>query len=259
MDGSLPDAAGSLLTAHHRPVPLLLANVWDASSARAVEATGFEFLATSSHAVADVLGERDDDSADPDVVFGWITRIVRAVSCPVTADLEAGYGLPPAELVDRMLRTGVVGCNLEDTDHHGDGPLVDADQQASFLEAVRAAADAAGVHLVINARVDTFARRVGSDAQQLEEAIARGRRYLAAGADCIYPIGLSERAAIAELVAAVPGPVNVLARPGGLPVEELTAIGVHRISLASGLQRVATERLRQAAAGFLAGRSLDQL
>jgi|SRR5665213_450017 len=255
--GELAKAARLLLEAHHRDAPLLLANVWDVTSARIIEAAGFEFIATSSHAIADVLGETDGDSSNPRLVFDWTARIARAVSCPVTADLEAGYGLVPADLVARILAAGVVGCNLEDTDHHGEYTLVDPKRQATFLSEARAAADAAGVHIVINARVDTFIRHVGSEDQQLEGTIDRGRRYFAAGADCIYPTGSLNPAQIAELVKALPGPVNILARRGGLQIDELAALGVRRISPASRLHRLTTERLRHAANGLVAGRSLD--
>lgn len=255
----LAEAARSLLEAHHRDAPLLLANVWDATSARIVEATGFHFAATSSHAIADVLGEDDRDCSDPDLIFDWIGRIARAVSCPVTADLEAGYGLAPTELIRRMLAAGVVGCNLEDTDHHGDDALVNADRQALYLGAVRAAADATGVHIVINARVDSFIRRVGDEDQQMADAIRRAVLYLDAGVDCIYPFGVSDPTRIAELVGTTSGPLNIFARRGGPEVEELAALGVHRISVASALHRLTTERLREAATRLMAGHRLDEL
>lgn len=241
----LASAADALLGAHHAASPLVLPNVWDAATARIVEAAGFPFVATSSHAIAGVLGGRDDDSADPDVVFSFLARIARSVSVPVTADVERGYRLAPAELVDRLLEAGIVGCNLEDTDHHGDGVLVDAVVQASFLAEVRAAAHAAGVHLVINARVDTVIREVGDQPAQLAEAIRRGRRYLSAGADCIYPIGLADPDAIRELTAALPGPINILARAGGASVSELADLGVRRISFGGGLHRLVLDRFRE--------------
>jgi 2-methylisocitrate lyase-like PEP mutase family enzyme len=258
VDG-LAEAAGSLLAAHHRDEPLILPNVWDAASARVVEAAGFEFVATSSHAVADVLGEGDGDSMDPVVVFDWTGRIARSVSCPVTADLEAGYGMAAPELVAAMLSAGLVGCNLEDSDHHGDGLLIDADRQASFLAGVRTAADASGVHIVLNARVDTFLRPIGEEEQRLAEAVRRGRLYLEAGADCVYPIGLSAPAQISALVEALPGPVNILFRRGGPPLALLAELGVHRVSLASSLHRLATERLRVALDALLGGHGPDQL
>jgi 2-methylisocitrate lyase-like PEP mutase family enzyme len=244
----LAATADALLAAHHGPEPLVLPNAWDVASARAIEEAGFPVVATSSHAIADVLGERDDDSAEADVVFPILARIAAGVSVPVTADLEAGHGLEPKELVERMLAAGIVGCNLEDSDHRGDAALVDAERHAAFLGEVRAAADRAGVHLVINARVDTFIRAVGDERAQLEEAVRRGNLYLEAGADCVYPITLGERAAIEEIVARLPGPVNILARPNGLPIPELAALGVRRISFGSGLHRVAMDALRSALA-----------
>jgi 2-methylisocitrate lyase-like PEP mutase family enzyme len=242
----LTSRAQALLEAHRGLEPLVLPNIWDVASARIVEEAGFPVIATSSRAIAGVLGMGDDDSSDPDVIFDFVARIANSVSHPVTADLEAGYGLAPEELVDRLLSAGVVGCNLEDTDHHGSDVLVDGDRQAAFLADVRAAADARGVHIVINARVDSFIRHVGDEQKQLEEAIRRGRLYLEAGADCIYPIALGDRERIERLTVALPGPVNVLARRGGLSIGELATLGVRRISFASGLFQLASDQLRAA-------------
>jgi 2-methylisocitrate lyase-like PEP mutase family enzyme len=243
-------AAAAFLAAHQAGPPLILPNVWDVASARVVEEAGFPFLATSSHAIAAVLGGRDDDSAEPAVVFPFLARIAASVRAPVTADLERGYRLPPSELVERVLTAGLIGCNLEDTDHHGEAALVDLEEQCAFLTEVRVAADSAGVHLVVNARVDTVIRRVGDERSQLDEAIRRGRRYLDAGADCVYPIGLSDPDAIRELVTAMPGPVNILARPGGPPVAQLADLGVRRISFGGGLHRRLLDHLRELVAGI---------
>jgi 2-methylisocitrate lyase-like PEP mutase family enzyme len=255
----LASRAEALLTAHEAAGPLVLPNAWDAASARAVEAAGF-FVATSSNAIAAVIGERDDDSSQPDVIFDWIGRIARAVSVPVTADLQAGYGLPADELVDRLLAAGAVGCNLEDTDHHGGGgPLVDMDRQARYLAAVRAAADARGVHLVINARVDTFVRKVGDEAAQLAQALRRGDRYFEAGADCVYPIMAADPAAIRRLVAELPGPININARRGALTVAQLTELGVRRISFAAGLHQLAMAHVQTDLTKIGGGASLADL
>jgi 2-methylisocitrate lyase-like PEP mutase family enzyme len=253
---ALAAAADALLAAHHGPVPLVLPNAWDAASARIVEAAGFPAVATSSHAVADVLGGADDDTGDPDVIFPFLARIVGAVRIPVTGDVERGYRLSPTALVDRLLAAGLVGCNLEDSDHHGGGVLVDADRQAAFLAEVRAAADAAGVHLVVNARIDTFLRKTGGDDAQLEEAIRRGSLYLAAGADCVYPIALVDPARIRTLTRAIPGPVNVIARAGGPRLDELAELGVRRISFGGGLHRLVLDHLRLTVAGIATGSGL---
>jgi len=251
--------AHALLAAHHAPLPLVLANAWDVVSAKAVEAAGFHFVATSSRAIGDLLGEPDNDSSDPDLIFNFLGRIAGAVHTPVSADLQAGLRLPPGELVDRLLRAGVVGCNLEDTDHHGPGVLVEVERQAAYLAAVRAAAETHGVHVVINARIDTFVRKVGDEGEQLAEAIRRGRLYFDAGVDCVYPIALADPATIARLVDELPGPINIIARRGGMSVAELADLGVHRISLGAGLHQLATAQLKQTLARLAAGESFTEV
>ncbi|HUY06953.1 MAG TPA: isocitrate lyase/phosphoenolpyruvate mutase family protein [Acidimicrobiales bacterium] len=246
LKATLVEKARLLLDAHHGPNPLVLPNIWDVASARIVAEEGFPIIATSSKAIAGVLGTRDDDSSNPDVIFDFVARIARSVSCPVTADLEAGYGLAPTEFVERLLDAGIVGCNLEDSDHHGGDVLVDSTVQAIFLADVRKAATKLGVHIVINARIDSFIRRVGDEQHQLEEAIRRGLLYLEAGADCVYPIALVDRIRIAQLTTALPGPVNITARRGGLSFFELGALGVRRISFASGIFQLENDHLRVA-------------
>ena len=256
---TLAAQAAAFGAAHHGDAPLVLANAWDVISAKAVEAAGFEFVATSSRAIGDMLGEPDNDSSDPDLIFDVLRRIAAGVAVPVSADLQAGLGLKPAELVDRMLAAGLVGCNLEDTDHHGSGVLVDADRQAGYLSDVRAAAEARGVGIVINARVDTFVRKFGDDAQQLAEALRRGRLYLEAGADCVYPIALADTAAIARLASELAGPLNIIARRGGLTVPQLAALGVRRISMGGGIHQLAMADLGARLARIAAGDSLAEI
>lgn len=224
------------LEARRSGVPLVLPNAWDVVSARTVADAGFDAVATSSRAIAQMFGEGDDDSSDPDVVFDFLARIAAAVDVPVTADLQAGLGLEPAELVERMVDAGLCGCNLEDGDHHGTGPLVDPDRQAGYLSAVRAAADRLGVHTVVNARIDTFIRGVGgSDTERAADVVDRAQRYLAAGADCIYPMGHIDIDTARGLVESIDEPVNLMSRAGGPTIAELTSIGTTRISFGSGI------------------------
>src|SRR5262249_50389281 len=174
-DSSSPHKkATTLRTLHVAGEPLVLPNAWDAASARLVETAGFPVVATSSFATAEVLGYDDGESAPVADVLAAAARIARSVSLPVTVDFERGY---------RLAATGAVGVNLEDSDPHS-GEMVDAAEQANFLAAVRSAALSAGLDLVLNARTDSFQRRVGSPAEQLSDSIDRGQRYLAAGADC---------------------------------------------------------------------------
>jgi 2-methylisocitrate lyase-like PEP mutase family enzyme len=246
----LADAAERLRRLHHGGGPLVLPNAWDAASARAVVASGFPVVATTSAGLVNALGFDDHEQAPVDEVFAAVRRIADAVSdgVPVTADLEAGYRLAPAELVERLLAAGGVGLNLEDSDHHGPGPLVDAGQQADRIAAVVAAGRAAGVDVAVNARVDVHIRAVGEEGGRLAEALRRGRAYLAAGATCVYPIGVADEPTIAALVDGVGGPVNVLARPGAPSLARLAELGVARVSFGAGLMRSTQAHL----AGLLA-------
>jgi 2-methylisocitrate lyase-like PEP mutase family enzyme len=227
------EQAAALRSLHTGRRPLVLPNAWDVASARLVVNAGFPVVATSSGAVAATLGYEDNDSMPVDEAFGVIARITRSMSVPVTADVEAGYGLAPNDLVERLLDAGAVGCNLEDTDHHGGAGLVDADEYADRLRAVRHAASEAGVDIVLNARVDAL--RVEGDPRELfEEAVRRARLYRQAGADCVFPIRLADDELIGEFVGRVEGPVNVVAA-GAPPLARLAELGVARVSFAETL------------------------
>jgi len=231
--------AASLRALHVPGRPLVLPNVWDAATARLVVEAGFPVVATSSGAVAESLGYSDNEGAPVEEMFAAVRRITRVVDVPVTVDAECGYGLPATELVSRLLDAGAVGCNLEDTDHAGGGGLVPAAKQAERLAAVRAAA---GADLVVNARVDVFLG-VADQAAALDDGVARGREYLAAGADCVYPILLRSASVLESFVAAVGGPVNAALLPE-LPVSTLAGLGVARVSLGTGLWRQTQAALR---------------
>jgi len=235
--------AAALRALHAGPGLLVLPNAWDAASARAVAEAGFPAVATSSGAVARTLGYDDGEAMPVDEAFAAVARIARAVDVAVTADIEGGYGLPPAEVAERLLAAGTVGCNFEDTDHRGPDVLVPAEQQAERVAALRAAA---GEGLVINARVDTYARGI----DDFDETLRRARLYLDAGADCIYPIGLADEAAIARLVDELGAPVNVYVRPGAPSLARLAEIGVRRASFGSGLFRTAQVAFEEALAGL---------
>jgi 2-methylisocitrate lyase-like PEP mutase family enzyme len=229
----LAERADALRRLHTGPRPLVLPNAWDVASARLVVKAGFPVVATSSGAIAATLGYQDNDSMPVDEAFGVIARITRSMSVPVTADLEAGYGLSPNDLVERLLDAGAVGCNLEDTDHHGGAGLVDASENAERLRAVRQTATEAGVDVVLNARVDVL-RHEGDRRELFEEAVRRARLYLQAGADCVFPIRLADDELIGEFVRRVEGPVNVVGA-GGPSLARLAELGVARVSFAGFL------------------------
>ncbi|GAA0615389.1 isocitrate lyase/phosphoenolpyruvate mutase family protein [Kutzneria viridogrisea] len=230
----------------HRPGdPLLLPNAWDAATARLVAEAGFPVVATTSHSISQSLGFADGEQTPAVQMLAAVRRIARAVDLPVTADLESGYGLAADELVAGLLEAGVVGLNFEDTDH-GNGGLRDPAAQAVRIAGIREAAEAAGVPVVINARVDVFhdTTEDGPTREQFTDGVERAKRYRDAGADCVYPILLADRAMIGEFVTAVDCPVNVTLRAIAPPPAELAELGVARISLATGLMRAAQEAVR---------------
>jgi 2-methylisocitrate lyase-like PEP mutase family enzyme len=222
--------------------------VWDAASARLVAGAGFPALATSSAAVAACLGWADGEQTPAQEMFAAIGRIARVSDLPLTADIEAGYGLDPDQLVERLLAAGAVGCNLEDSEP-ATGRLIDAEEQADRLARVRAAATAAGVGLVLNARVDVFLGRVRGVEDPVEEAVRRGRRYVEAGADCVYPI-MAPLETMESLVRGVGAPVNAIAPPDAAAIAALAETDVARISLAGHLFRAAQDQLRTLVEGL---------
>ena len=236
-----------LLRSLHRPgAPLLLPNVWDVATARAVVAAGFPVVATGSVGVAEALGYADHE-APADEMFAAAARIANGVEVPVTVDAEAGYGMAPAELVAALQSAGAAGCNLEDTDHT-DESLRDPDRHAEWLGAVRQAASADGYGLVINARVDVFlgpflaGAGPGAQEELVADALRRAHAYLEAGVDCVYPITLWEADALRSFMAEVGGPVNIVRLPQAPSLAELTALGVARVSWGLLLYRGAMAR-----------------
>lgn len=206
--------------------PLILPGPWDVASATVFVDAGFPALATPSMAIAAMLGYPDGEGTPPAEMFAAIARITRAVEVPVSADVEAGYGLPPAELVERVLEAGVVGVNLEDSDPKTH-ELVEPHRQADYLAAVRAAA---GDDLFVNARIDSYLR--GSTSP--DAAIERGKQYAAAGADGVYPL-LAPPDQLRALADGIGLPVNSAARPDGPSPRELGRLGATRITFGGGL------------------------
>ena len=246
----LAGLAGRLRALHAGPAPLILPNAWDVASARAFAALQVPAIATTSAGVAESLGYEDGEAAPADAMLAAVARIAGAIGeLPLTADLEGGYGLAPNDLVARLLGAGAVGLNLEDTDHHGMG-LLQADDQAQRIADVKAAGRAAGVDIVLNARVDVFIREVGAPETRMDEALRRAQRYVEAGADCVYPIWLADEAEIATFVAGVAAPVNIYARDAAPSVGRLAELGVRRVTFGTGLfraaMRAATEAYRTA-------------
>jgi 2-methylisocitrate lyase-like PEP mutase family enzyme len=231
--------AATLRRLHLEPQILILPNAWDVASAKQLVAIpGCRALATTSAAVARSLGWEDGEQAPVEEMLVANERIAAAVDVPVTGDLEHGYG-DPVGTARHAWGIGLVGINFEDSTDDGHVPL---EEQVAMIRAIREAVP----ELVINARVDVFVRNIGG----IDEAVERGNAYLAAGADCVYPIACPVTA-VADLASRIDGPINVLVIPGMPEPHELQKLGVARMTWGSGLASAAyAEAVRVAAAAF---------
>jgi 2-methylisocitrate lyase-like PEP mutase family enzyme len=246
---------------HRGPPLLLMANAWDAITARLFEAEGFAAVATTSGGVSWAVGYADGEAAPWGEVVGQTARIARAVKVPVTADIEAGFGATPEALarsITDIIGAGAVGVNLEDGTP-SPTPIRPIDEAAARIRAAREAATAAGVPIVINARTDLYLKQIVDEAGRFDEAVGRGRAYLAAGADCFYPIGLRDPATMGRLVQALKAPININVRAGWPSVAELEALGVARVTTATQLTLVALTAAREVARAIKATGRFDAI
>ncbi len=260
--GEQAQRAEAFRARHHAKPTLLLPNAWDGASARILAAAGFDAIATTSAGVAWALGYADGEKAPWSEVIAATARIARAAKCAVTADVEGGYAATPealAEHITELLRTGIVGVNLEDGAPGNSARLYALEEATARLRAARAAATAFGVPIVINARVDLFLASRGRDLSRFDEAVTRARAYLAAGADCVYPIGLSNPEAITRFVQATAAPVNVMAYAGAPTMAELEQLGVARVSTASAIATATMDATMRIAKELRAGGRFDGL
>jgi 2-methylisocitrate lyase-like PEP mutase family enzyme len=223
---------------HRADEMLVLPNAWDALSARLFEEAGCQAIATTSAGVAWSLGYPDGEQVPWSEFLGATRRIARVLSVPLTVDIEAGFSATPAELADRIrevIDAGASGINLEDSRDHQTHTLLPLDGAVERVATVRAAAERAGVPIVINARTDFYLQPAGARAVALVDVIQRCRAYVSAGADCVYPIGLADIQLIRQLTGELRAPVNITGRPGAPTLPELRAAGVARVSTAVGL------------------------
>jgi len=214
----------------HRPGhPLLLPNPWDAGSARLFASLGFESLATTSSGFAATLG-RLDGSVTRDEALAHAAAIVAATPLPVSADLENGFASTSAGVADTAVgavEAGLAGFSIEDYSGDDAEPIYDIGLAAERVAAAAEAAHKGPAHVVLTARSENYLH----GREDLADTIARLQAYDEAGADVLYAPGLATAADIGAVVSAVGRPVNVLARPGVPPIQELAKLGVSRVSV----------------------------
>jgi 2-methylisocitrate lyase-like PEP mutase family enzyme len=242
------EKAERLRKLHSGPRILIFANAWDVISARMVEEAGFPAVASTSAGVAAVLGYPDGQRIPVNEMLEFVGRMARAVSVPLTADLEAGYGTTAAEMAEmarQVVNAGIVGLNLEDVTGDEESSQVAINLQMEKIAAVREASESVGVSLVINARTDVYLMPIGPAETRFERTVERLRAYRQAGADCVFAPGVRDAETIAKLVRAVDAPLNILLQPGGPDVAELQKLGVARASIGSGTMRAALGTARK--------------
>jgi len=232
---------------HKGPGAFVIANPWDAGSARLLAGLGFQALATSSGASAGILGKRDG-KVTRDEALAQARAICAATDLPVSADLEKGFGDAPAaaaETIRLAAEAGLVGGSIEDATGDKDKPLYDIGQATERVAAAAQAARALPFAFLLTARAENYLR--GNP--DLGDTIRRLQAYEKAGADVLFAPGLPDLAAVRAVCAAVSKPFNFMAGiPGkSFTVAELEAAGVRRISLATSLYRAAMTGLLDAA------------
>lgn len=235
---------------HIKENPLILFNIWDAGSARAIEEAGAKAIATGSWSVAAANGFDDGEKLPFDFALANLRRIVGSVEAPVTIDLEGGYTTDNAELkenIKKVIAAGAIGINFEDQIVGGKG-LYTVENQCARIEAVREAAEQSSMPFFINARTDVFLKSYPAehDEFQLDEAIRRAAAYARAGASGLFAPGLRDTEFIKKLCELSPIPVNIMVLPDTPPTVELAKLGVARISYGPQPYRLMTEALKEA-------------
>jgi 2-methylisocitrate lyase-like PEP mutase family enzyme len=241
------DKAEKFVDLHRGPKAFVIANPWDAGSARILAGLGFQALATSSGASAGVLGRRDG-RVTRDEALAHARAIVEAVELPVSADLEKGFGDRPedaAETIRLAGEVGLVGGSIEDATGDKDQPLYEF---SHAVERVAAAVQAARSHpfpFTLTARAENFLR----GKPDLDDTIRRLQAFEKAGADVLFAPGLPDLAAVRTVCSALKKPFNFMAGIKGksFSVGELEAAGVRRVSVATSLYRAAMSGLADAA------------
>jgi 2-methylisocitrate lyase-like PEP mutase family enzyme len=241
----LQERAATLKALHVPGDPVILPTVWDAWSAKLAVDAGFAALTVGSHPVADSIGKEDGEGMAFDDLLNRVAQITGAVDVPLSVDIESGYGETPQELIEGLLSAGAVGLNIEDTVHKEGKRLRSPEEHAALVGVLRKASDAAGVHVVINARTDLFLRNDGDDADRVDRAVARLKLAADAGADSLYPVGRHDAETTRRLTSELPLPVNAIALPDQDDPASFGPLGVGRISFGPFLQRALSGRAEE--------------
>ncbi len=257
------EKAKDLHNLHHTGKLLLLPNVWDVLGARLLEDIGYKAIATASAAVAYSNGYNDGEQIPFAEVLRILTAVANSVHVPVTADIESGYAEDEKQLehnIRQLIKTGIAGINIEDTDKESH-TLLPEEVQCRRIKLIKEIALDMEVPLFINARTDTFihAKNFHSAQQLVDETIKRGKAYKDAGADCFYPILMQEQAHIKAVVDELEMPVNILMIAGIPNLQTLEQMGVARVSLGPGYLKYALKAMKDIALKLLRFEGIEEI
>lgn len=232
---------------HYQNQPLMIANTWDAISAKAAEKAGLQVIGTSSHAIANILGFEDGEVIPFDEMFFIIEKIAKSTSLLISSDIEAGYSENPEEVaknVEKLVNIGVVGINLEDGLTHGKTrSLGNENILADKIKSIKKTLKSQGKNVFINARIDTYTTK---HPHALEETLKRISIYEEAGADAFFIPLINEEKDIKAVFEITKLPLNVFMKEGLKTYEEFAKLGVHRISSGNGIHAVVTKATENA-------------
>lgn len=256
--------AAAFLTFHHGPQPLILPNAWDVASSKIFEIEGFRAIGTTSAGISASLGYPDGQKMSLEENLNVVSRIVNHIDLPISADIEAGYADTAedvAKSAEVLLKTGAVGLNLEDSTGDISKPLYDVSFMVEKLKAIREMSSLKDIHLVVNARTDTYLIDDYKTRNRIQHTINRANAYREAGADCIFvpDVGDLDTDTIALLTKEINAPLNIIVGAHSPPLAKLEEIGVARISLGPRPMRAVLAFLRKIARELLKKGTYDSM
>jgi 2-methylisocitrate lyase-like PEP mutase family enzyme len=236
---------------HHTGKLFILPNIWDALGAKLLESLDYQAIATASASIAYSNGFDDGENIPFETVLLGLKNIVNSTNLPVTADVETCYATDEIQLeknIKQIIATGVVGINIEDTNHNNH-TLNSIEVQSNRIKLIKKVAEEMNVSLFINARTDVllYNNLFSTSEAKLSELIKRGKAYKEAGANCFFPIAIRNEEDIKALVNELGMPINILALPGIPDFKTLNSIGVARVSLGPGFLKYAIKAMKSLA------------
>ena len=248
---------------HHSKKMLVLPNIWDPLGAALLEKLSYPAVATASASIAYSNGYRDGENIPFNELLMLLKKITRSVQIPVTADIESGFAATSIELEKNarlLLETGIAGINFEDSDKVNN-TLYPLEVQCERIRLVRKVAEENGIPLFINARTDVYVREVNvsGEEEKFSETVKRGKAYIEAGADCFFPILVTQKSIIENMVAALNCPLNIIAIAGVPDLKTLAEIGVARVSVGPGYLKTAIRKMKEVAEKLLDYEGLEEI